>query len=905
MGSAVAQVAVSVGLSAISALMNKSESKRKNPIKDEKPNTAASRGAWVPRIFGRERVGPVVCWVGDRTTKTITAAGGTEGQKGGGGAQGGAIKTVMYDESAWHVLCVGPAFALHEIYSDGKVIFEGPIDSLSHPSGTEVETSVGDFKIYWGEFDQPVSSYLADKIGRASRWPGVCYILWNQKELGQQPHWPALEYVVEVRPTLVGLGSSAPWIEEQTNKDPTKIYSVTGNVDGDVGTALFKVNGNQKSKFKPGGTFYLEGNAEDDGYYGIHKSAYSASTKKTHIYPDEELVGSDSSGTITVVNKTPISGWNAAHLIFELLYAGSPYGLKLDIPLFNFGSLEELGLKLADEGQPTHLAMTDGETVYDALGQVLADVGLMVSFHNGQWRFKLIRAPEGDLPIIPDDAILDPLPEIETNHLPSPSDRVIYEYKDRERKFRYFTIPYDDDGQATLADHKRQKKVELRTARDYTTAEKIADRRYQEDLSNGARFRLICNHAARLMYPGQAFVVPSINHVLRLTEIELDSLSGRCTLDCLVDYYGVPASDFLSEPGEAEPIYDTEPDLAFAAIEPSQYLDKNLKQSKELILLRIRASALVTSSSVYISDDDSTYDLTGEGSYAQTGGTLVDEFSADTFKYLDEGPVIDVLGPDIATVLDLSGKDSQWKSGKQHCVIVSDAGVEWCFLKRVTVLSATQVRLDGLIRARYDYPKLTHNAGAVVYIFQDEAYSTVKNSLIKGGATLYFKIQPKADSSLPLDEIVPYTIEVKGNSYRPPNPHSLHSTPYAGRKNLRKLNQDFRLRWVLRSSEHPNTGAGQQFAGAPHSYSKLEGEGYLVFKDDNGDVYRTEKLKNLKDLDAGNGKSESDFVDTFLYTVDEQITDGVHMMSPLSFELYIVKSGFKSDVISCTVEGVS
>lgn len=176
----------------------------------------ASQGAYVPLLIGRRRIGAVIAWVGDRRAVEQTQSLASGGAKGllssfaGGvpfGSRGRSRRVVPtgqlnYQESAWHLLCVGPARKLYRVWSEGKLIFEPaePLTPDNTPSGTAVVTpEAGFFYLYWGEDDQPVNTHLADasRVGIASRWPSMCYAVWVGKWLGPTPHWPQIEYDIE------------------------------------------------------------------------------------------------------------------------------------------------------------------------------------------------------------------------------------------------------------------------------------------------------------------------------------------------------------------------------------------------------------------------------------------------------------------------------------------------------------------------------------------------------------------------------------------------------------------------------------------------------------------------------------------------------------------------------------
>lgn len=184
-------------------------SKDKRASIDNKKPTLASRGDFVPLLIGCRSLSPIVLWVGDRTTTSEGNAGG-KGVTGGGGSQ------LVYRESAWHALCIGPARKLKKIRENDKIIWESidtdpsltrGITPETHPSGSTISVSGhGSFRIFWGEADQPINTRLGDpsRVGYNSRHKFLCYVEWIQKRLGGTAAWPQLEYEIECHPYKTG-----------------------------------------------------------------------------------------------------------------------------------------------------------------------------------------------------------------------------------------------------------------------------------------------------------------------------------------------------------------------------------------------------------------------------------------------------------------------------------------------------------------------------------------------------------------------------------------------------------------------------------------------------------------------------------------------------------------------------
>lgn len=281
---------LSVGLAVASGIMLAQQGKQ-DLASDDKPTTVATRGSYIPLVLGRRRIGAVFAWAGNRAVLQERGGGGGKGGAFGGGD---APTQTIYYESGWHLLCVGPAFRLHRIWQSGKVLWEGPIDQITTPSGSRIDLGLeGGFLIYWGEENQPINSLLSSpqRIGVNSRWPNVCYILWEQKRLGPAVTWPLIDYEIEVRPRLNSASSpfsapisfsivdplnlTAPWYLQSTLTVGQSL-SIQQVVNGAPGNAYATVPGNQEAEFPTNKTIRVSGyGGLPDGDYTVLYSSYS------------------------------------------------------------------------------------------------------------------------------------------------------------------------------------------------------------------------------------------------------------------------------------------------------------------------------------------------------------------------------------------------------------------------------------------------------------------------------------------------------------------------------------------------------------------------------------------------------------------------------------------------------
>jgi len=356
--------ALSVALSvAAGALLNK----REDVKQDQKPTQLSTRGSFMSWFIGIEKIGPVFCWAGGRAKRKEKAEGG----------KGGAFSTPKVDvwyESGMHVLCVGPCHAIHQITANNEVLLQGPITYESHPSGTLVDLGKhGSFRVFWGEEDQPINTWLGDasRIGIDSRWRCICYVEWRSKRLGQTAVWPSIEYVVERRPQETQLSDTAGWIGPTLTLDGTT-YTIDAVQNGVEGTGYFRVDANIVHAVPPSTTLRLTGNAISDQDLVVLKTATVEVgpffTLCTKIYPEGGLSGADANGSLQVYTEDSNDGANPAHIVAEALFDPWPHGLGMDSSFWDMESLETMGTDLLAEDTRSSCLKTGGSYFSDIVG---------------------------------------------------------------------------------------------------------------------------------------------------------------------------------------------------------------------------------------------------------------------------------------------------------------------------------------------------------------------------------------------------------------------------------------------------------------------------------------------------------------------------------------------------------
>lgn len=229
---------------------------------DDALQSTATQGAFLPLVIGRQRLGPVFAFVEDTTAQVAALANQGPSPIQGKG-NGGVPQQPSYYERALHLICVGPANELRGIYQNGELIWKGPINPQTAPSGTlfQVTSPNGDegtFQVFWGFPDDPVIPGLAasPSHGIATNYPLAFKILWDSKNLGQSRQWPRLEYEV-VCPCYSQIGLS-----------PTEVPR-----EGDDSLPLW---GASLSVLK--GNFYIAQDRQE-----LSVIAYSASTRELMV----------------------------------------------------------------------------------------------------------------------------------------------------------------------------------------------------------------------------------------------------------------------------------------------------------------------------------------------------------------------------------------------------------------------------------------------------------------------------------------------------------------------------------------------------------------------------------------------------------------------------------------------
>lgn len=900
-------------------------SQQKTPsVKQDTPVPNATRGRFCDYLLGNDRTGLTHNWVGKPVKTSEDADGGGKGSK--------KQKVTVYRASGWHVLGVGPAWSLKGIRESGHYIFATPINRESHPSGSSVTVpGHGTFRVFWGEPDQPVNSFLGDpsRVGAMSRWPYHFYIEWTDKRLGTAPVWPVLDYEWEKRNDETHLSNTPAYIPNEYNLVKvtegsgvitTFSYFIVENTAGPPGTNFFRirkdvggilVTPDETHLFYPGSVVKISDTQAPtpfkEGEYPVLYSVYNpgvpgdptpGNSMDVYLAVNVDQVSGGGYGykgglqgvaiVATDTNELFPDGMNPIHMIAGILFDEWPHGLKRDKSRYDLASFEDAAQICDDERIPGHVHGEDGEEAGALIAGLLQDAGFVLALDakTGLYRLQALREPPLDVTELGLDVLLPPLPQVERVHGARPADRVAFIYPDRKMAYKDVPVHIDDDGQASQQENQRSRRVQMTLPIDFPIAAIVAERRGPEALAGGARIPVWAARQARELQPGAPLRVAVLNYALRVNAVRAEPLTSRTLVECIKDCYGsvISGNKPQLESPIPEPPTPPQPDLMFALIEVPGHL--SFDGVARAVIPRVRASADVAHAKLYLSADDSTYVEVGDDFTLCAGGVLTEGIPANSLRVLEQGPEFTPVGPDVDMIQDLSGDEAAWRLGRQ--IIVFDDGSADPMvghLRNVTAVGGGDWRLDGLILARYDTPKKAVPLGTPFYIFSSEAIPFIEDALLSPGAVVYAKTQPFNNfGAVSLAQVLPYQRTLIGKGIVPMPLVSLRT---ADLTNSYLPGADVALRWQYRSRQVQKTGAGLQGYGVVHGHSEPEGT-FTVRMLTTGDVLkRTVEGLTTPEYLYDNGDLQADFGS-----------------EPAAFKVQVenLLGGYSSGVLELTVE---
>ncbi len=603
----------------------------------------------------------------------------------------------------------------------------------------------------------------------------------------------------------------------------------------------------------------------------------TVSVAATDIAPQDIAHERNAERLAVQVRFDPSQGANAGHITDQLLFNKYPHGIGLSTTDFDLSSLELVGnaVEFSNENQPSNLIFVDGEKLEAGFAALIQDLGMFIAWNVEleKYVFTLIREPTGLLPAVSLDLQVDALPERTVMHDDLAADRIVFSFPDRDRNYRDTTITFNDDGQAELVGVTKARDSRMGTITDFATAQRVAERRAQEEMVAPTRFKIKSARKFRTLVPGEPFTLDGLAQVLRLMGMGLDTESDEVVLDCIVDSYGLQVSTAVQNPGGGQVVEDDPDflDLAFTFLEMNKYFSNGQVQ---IFVPRLRANLNVSQAFIHISRNGTSFINIDTNAGIQTGGTLKSAIAADDPTIITTGPEFDILGPDITNVQDLSADNASWKAGRQ-IAIIND---ELFFLEKVTIISPTVARLDGLIRSRLATARALHSIGDVVYIMDQSDLEAMQDILIIPNVDIHLKSQPNENTVADLDDITAVLKTIRGDALRGLPVENINSdigdrTWAAG--------QDLDIRWSYRSSIEPRTGAGQQGAGEATTKGTIQGTFTVKIRDAAFVLVNT---------------FEGLTTNAFTYTNAQMVADFAGEPTSLNVEVINVDNGLDSDL---------
>lgn len=828
----IVSITLSVASIAAALLLQPDAAKTDSPApagNSAKP-TYVKRGAFLHYVLGDRQVGPFVCFVGDEESEMVDA--NSAGGSGGGSADTPSPEVEVFEQPGWHVLALGPGKELTAIYADNEIIFNGPITPSTHESGSILDIgNDGTFQIFWGEKNQPIHSYLTDRIfpGReiASRWPFAFGVLWRPKKKGTRQQWASLEYRFKVGPYNSLLTKSAPWVHGIV-KETANSFNIQGHTNGPPGVASWLLNGNKKKYFKAGGLCKVLGNSAD-GTYEVLNSVYNKGPDTTLVILNDTLSGANNNGQLIQMKETKGSGVNPAHALSHMLFNRWPHGLAIDPSLFDLESLEAAGILFEEEGSACSIHGKDGQDFFALISNLCSDFSIMISLVDGIYKVIPIRAPASEtIPHLSEDVVMLPIPE-RGGALDSSKEigRVVFEYSNMKRRGKDATVQVDNDGNASIFERKRQERVRLETVVHHVVASQVANRRTPEVIVKNSTVKVNANRGASRIYPGRAFTMATVEHVLRCLSIQPGMLTGKVQIEAVIDTHGVTPTTFEDQEEDYPDLPGGEPPEAdLKALFMESRPEFRAPRFPSIIPLRIRRNKQTRGVTQYISPDGSSFRNIGFTHAYHFGGPLLDPLPANSYTLLEEGPRFTISGPDIARVLDLSSDHTSWLAGRQLAIFArADGEVEVAFLRNITVLSETEARLDGLVRGRFGDRKLDLSTGVDwVIITTRDNMRPINDYHMLPGATVWMKFPTRTQESMPLADADAIEMTLRGRGVVPEDtsipwftaPHKLSPCFVTG--------GGFSAKVMYHTAGYPGTGAGMQPAGFPFGDAPVRGK---------------------------------------------------------------------------------
>ena len=198
-----AAVGISLGMGA-GALIDPIDMNSNVGAPEAQSVTAAGEGKVIADLLGTSKLQGNIIWFGNERAEEITQE--TQGGKGGGGNES---QTVGYNYFvSWALgLCMGEVDTIYTIWAGDDLVWSG----VQENPGTGASSSLtllnnkGSAKIYWGSSNQVADTVMGDE---ALNYRNLCYIVFDDYNVGQDPRVPSLSVIIKKTPDISGFSST-------------------------------------------------------------------------------------------------------------------------------------------------------------------------------------------------------------------------------------------------------------------------------------------------------------------------------------------------------------------------------------------------------------------------------------------------------------------------------------------------------------------------------------------------------------------------------------------------------------------------------------------------------------------------------------------------------------------------
>lgn len=514
------------------------------------------------------------------------------------------------------------------------------------------------------------------------------------------------------------------------------------------------------------------------------------------------------------------TGVNAAHAIWDIWTSPWPRGIGRDYRELDYDRMEALGMLLQNEHLPINLIASDGASALATIGAIISDLGINWGQLGRQIvGFGIRPISDVDVPDLTNEVVSN-LPEISMNIGDSLADRVETTFTNAKLKFTTDTVDASDDGLSLERARVNTNSQQLSFVTNREVAVKVHDIKQQIAFGINEAIDIELARVGRKISPGMGFLFDGIRY--RVKSVQLDEKGRGAKVTAYLDSFDVDSSN----PAAGNPDGGTDPgdpqvDQWFDFMELPRGLTNS--DTPKIAMLRWRATEDTVSTLIHISSDGVSYTQIADVDTVQTGGILNEGIDINAPAIIEDGPTFDPTGVfDQEDIQDLSGDEASWRTGAQAAIING----EIFFLRNVTIIDATHVRLNGLMRARFDTQNETHAAGDRVVIVTD--LDVLSSALFVPGATIWVKTQPSiAGSYVALGDVTPVAHVITGRAAAPLSAGFLKAKGAAGNAPLGtfEAGDDIAISWGYRVRDGGGNAAGESLAGDP---MQVDGAGDLI-----------------------------------------------------------------------------